>query len=48
MPRAQIGMTGQNKVWLAGNTLMLGLLQGDRGLVDRASSTIFNEVEITT
>src|SRR5579862_6453174 len=29
LSRYGIGMTGQNKVWLAGNALMLGLLKGD-------------------
>ncbi|HSY54655.1 MAG TPA: polysaccharide lyase family 8 super-sandwich domain-containing protein [Opitutaceae bacterium] len=46
--RCKIGMTGQNKVWLAGNTLMIGLLKGDEPLIDEATTTIWNEVRITT
>jgi chondroitin AC lyase len=48
MPRSKIGMTGQNKVWLAGNTLMFGLLEGDAAVVERASATIWDEVAVTT
>ena len=36
MENAKFGMTGQNKVWLAGNVLMRGLLQDDFELVKAA------------
>lgn len=48
MPRAKIGMTGQNRVWLAGNTLMFALLTDDLPLVRQASATIWGEVAATT
>ncbi|MDR2982235.1 MAG: polysaccharide lyase beta-sandwich domain-containing protein [Puniceicoccales bacterium] len=46
-PRAKIGMTGQNKLWLAGNTLMSGLLQQDSTIIKTASETIWQEIEIS-
>jgi chondroitin AC lyase len=48
LARYGIGMTGQNKVWLAGNALMLGLLKGDEGLVNEAATTIWNELRVST
>jgi len=48
LARYPITMTGQNKVWLAGNTLMRGLLLGDEGLVAKATETIWSEVAIST
>lgn len=48
MPRAKIGMTGQNRVWLAGNTLMLGLLESNEPLVAEAAATIWSEVGVRT
>ena len=47
MPRAAIGMTGQNRVWLAGNTLLAGVLQRDESTVARAAQAIFAEMVVT-
>lgn len=44
MQQASFGMTGQNKVWLAGNVLMRGLLQDDWVLVKAARDSIFSEL----
>lgn len=44
MQQASFGMTGQNKVWLAGNVLMRGLLQEDLALVKAARDSIFSEL----
>ena len=44
MENAKFGMTGQNKVWLAGNMLMRGLLQDDFELVKAARDTIVSEI----
>lgn len=44
MQQARFGMTGQNKVWLAGNVLMRGLLQQDYNLVKAARDTIVSEI----
>ena len=44
MKQARFGMTGQNKVWLAGNVLMRGLLQQDYALVKAARDTIVSEI----
>ena len=44
MENAKFGMTGQNKVWLAGNVLMRGLLQDDFELVKAARDTIVSEI----
>ena len=41
---AKIKMTGQNKVWLAGNVLLRGLLQNDPDLVGMARDTIASEI----
>ena len=40
MGNAKFGMTGQNKVWLAGNIMMRALLQNDAELVKIARDTI--------
>ena len=48
MPRSQIGMTGQNRVWLAGNTLMFAALKGDGALAEAAANAIFGEIRIAT
>lgn len=48
LARYPIAMTGQNRIWLAGNTLMRGLLLGDEGLVAKATETIWSEVAIST
>lgn len=44
MEKAKFRMTGQNKVWLAGNVLMRGLLQKDAALVQAARDTIVSEI----
>lgn len=44
MDNARFGMTGQNKVWLAGNVLMKGLLLDDYALVKAARDTIVSEI----
>lgn len=44
MKQARFGMTGQNKVWLAGNVLMRGLLEADYDLVKAARDTIVSEI----
>ncbi len=44
MQQARFGMTGQNKVWLAGNVLIRGLLQNDFELVKAARDTIASEI----
>jgi chondroitin AC lyase len=48
LARYGIGRTGQNKVWLAGNALMLGLLKGDEALIDKAATTIWSELRVST
>jgi chondroitin AC lyase len=48
LSRYPIGRTGQNRVWLAGNTLMLGLLKGDPSIIAAASDAIWGEVRVTT
>lgn len=44
MKNAKFGMTGQNKVWLAGNVLVRGLLQNDFDLVKASRDTIASEI----
>lgn len=44
MNNSKFGMTGQNKVWLAGNVLIRGLLQHDFALVKAARDTIVSEI----
>lgn len=44
MKQSQFGMTGQNKVWLAGNVLIRGLLQNDWELVQKAQAAISSEI----
>lgn len=44
MQVARIGMTGQNKVWLAGNVLIRALLDKDEQLVKEARDAIVSEV----
>jgi chondroitin AC lyase len=45
LPRAKVGgMTGQNRVWLAANGLMLAALQADEGLMRRAAEVIHEEL----
>ncbi len=47
LERSKFGRTGQNKVWLAGNNLMKGLLIDDAELVMKARDIIAEEVFIT-
>lgn len=47
MQSARIGMTGQNKVWLAGNVLMRGLLADDVRLVQTARDTILAAIYVS-
>lgn len=44
LEHAKFGMTGQNKVWLAGNVLMRALLQNDYPLVKEARDIIASEI----
>lgn len=44
MMNSSFGMTGQNKVWLAGNVLIRGLLQNDWALVKEARNQICSEI----
>lgn len=46
MPRSKIAMTGQNRQWLAGNTLMFGLIKRDEAVVREAAAVIWNEVQV--
>lgn len=41
---ARFKMTGQNKVWLSGNILLRGLMQGDEDLVKMARDSIMSEI----
>ena len=47
LERSKFGMTGQNKVWLAGNNLMKGLLVDDPALVAEAKRQIAEEIYVT-
>ena len=44
MENSKFGMTGQNKVWLAGNVMKRALLQNDFNLVKQARDTIVSEI----
>jgi chondroitin AC lyase len=44
--RSRFGRTGQNKVWLAGNNLMRGLLTDDEALVAEARDQIAEEIVV--
>ena len=46
LQRSRFGRTGQNKVWLAGNNLMKGLLIDDEPLVREACRQISEEISI--
>lgn len=48
LERSAFGRTGQNKVWLAGNNLMKGLLIDDAELVRKASAYIGEEIYVTS
>lgn len=45
---SKMGMTGQNKVWVAGIALMKGVLTEDRTLIAKGREAIFEELRITT
>ena len=47
MDQCSFGMTGQNKVWRAGNMLMKGLLTEDGDLVRKAVDTMAEEIVVT-
>lgn len=47
LERSNFGRTGQNKVWLAGNNLMKGLLTNDESLIIRARDQIAEEIKVT-
>ena len=47
LDRSRFGMTGQNKVWLAINNLMKGLLIGDEFLVKTARDIVAEEIAVT-
>lgn len=46
MENSKFGMTGQNKVWLAGNVLVRALMQNNTELVRMARDTIFSEIRM--
>lgn len=46
MQEAKFGMTGQNKVWLAGNVLIRALLENDAAWVRAARDTIASEIRL--
>lgn len=48
LSRSKMGMTGQNKVWLAGIAFMKGLLTNDPEIMTEARKQIFEELHITT
>ena len=48
MNNSRFRMTGQNKVWLAGNVMLKALLTNDENLVRMARDTIASEILITT
>lgn len=47
MNQSHFGMTGQNKVWLAGNMFYKALLTNDEALARQARDTIFSEIQIS-
>jgi chondroitin AC lyase len=48
MPRSKVGsMTGQNRVWLAGNGVMLAAIAHDSGLLKKAADVIADEIKVT-
>ena len=46
--RSKMGMTGQNKVWLAGIAFMKGLLANDPNVMAKARDQILSELRVTT
>ncbi|MBI5835237.1 MAG: hypothetical protein HZB16_23265 [Armatimonadetes bacterium] len=47
LPRAKIGMTGQNRAWVAGITFIRGLLVGDSELASRAMGVVMEELVVS-
>ncbi len=47
LPRSKISRTGQNRLWLAGNTLMLGLLAEQDATIQTSAEVIWSEVVIS-
>ena len=47
LAKAKFGRTGQNKMWLAGNNLMRGLLIDDEAVVERACREIQETIYVT-
>lgn len=48
MNNSRFRMTGQNKVWLAGNVMLKALLMNDEKLVKMARDTIASEIFVTS
>ena len=48
LKRSKIGLSGQNRVWLAGNVVYRALLQNDEILLKEARDVILSEIYITT
>lgn len=48
MSRSRLGMTGQNRVWMAENVFARGLLTGDDALVRQALDALLEELRVTT
>ena len=46
MKHSSFGMTGQNKIWLAGNVLLRALLENDWKLVREARTVIGSEIMV--
>lgn len=44
--QSKFGMTGQNKVWLAGNVLVKAMLEGDMAEIAKAQQQIVSEIRI--
>ncbi|MDZ8119167.1 polysaccharide lyase family 8 super-sandwich domain-containing protein [Pontiella agarivorans] len=46
--RSKMGMTGQNKVWCAGNNVMIGLLYDEPERIEKAVAEIWSELRVST
>lgn len=46
LSKSKFGMTGQNKVWLAGNVLIKAMLEEDLETIGKAQEQIFSEIKI--
>ncbi|QBG49151.1 hypothetical protein EGM51_17765 [Verrucomicrobia bacterium S94] len=46
--RSKMGMTGQNKVWCAGNNVMIGLLYDEPDRIAKAVAEIWSELRVST